>query len=452
MWSRRQFLGALGASGASGALGQLLGCAARQSATAQATAPGVKDEHLAKALTVLEANTKNARVWSRETRSFELSLDHEQERFDVFLDYLVVLSGERDGKLARIALHDPTPQQLALAAASLSEHAIAPALPLQPVRSSGWNQERTQAHSEYREPLRSLFAAAQGHGSSRIVYQYSYLQSIQTEQRFLSRSHNLRSRSQRTRGGLIMGAWAGGEVATAEAQVSGQGGPRLVKLSDAKLASVADETLAHLHARSAPSGAQEVLLSPKTAAMLAHHAIGRAQIAGPLSANTVLRVTDNPAVGYGALAHDDEAVPTSEHVLVDTAIAPLQASGRRRFDRDAMLRVMPTHLEVESGDSELGELVARVKTGVLLEGPELCGVDSRGERLSLLSSRGREIVDGRFTGRLFARTLCTASISDFISDTVALGRDAESVSFEDHGIASSSEAPHWLSQAKVHSA
>tara|TARA_R110002096_G_scaffold16898_15_gene58276 strand:- start:64530 stop:65876 length:1347 start_codon:yes stop_codon:yes gene_type:complete len=448
LWSRRQFLGALGASGAASALSPLLGCGAQTANKRSAATAGVRDDDLASALAILDAKLENATVWSQATHTDALSIDHDEERFDRLHEHLVVLSALKDKVPTQLVLVGPTPEQIVLAATSLSEHAIVPAMTLAPMAEDGWGTPWTRKHSDYRTPVRALFSIAQQHGGSRVVYRSAYLYSVHTEQRFLSRSKNLRSRSQRTRGGVVMGTWAHGEMALGHTQVSGLGGPALVSLSGDAIAQAADQALAHLHARSAPSGAQEVLLSPETAALLAYAAL--AKTATPLQGSYNVRIEDDPTTGYGAMHHDALGEAAVAHTLVGEEATT--ALLRLRRGNGGILRSEATNLRVDGDAEELASLVARIETGVLLEGPELCRLDSRGERLAIVCSRAREILKGRFTGRLFSRTLATANVREFFSNTVALGTSREAFAFDTDGIAGSAEAPHWLSRADVHKA
>lgn len=380
---------------------------------------------------------------------YSLMIDHEDERFDHQRQHLIVLSGLQGGVPRRIALTDPTPESLHEAAKTFSKDERPSSLALAATESLDWNAERNFEESAYRERARSVFASAQRPGSSRIIYRSAHLQSVFSEQRLLSASQHVQLRSQRTRGGVLMAAWAGDEVATAHDEVSGHGGPELFELSDQRLEQVAQDTLSHLHARSAPQDGDEVILSPPCAAMLAHHAIAACPVKLDAPPSNIVRVFDDPQSGYGRLAMDDEGKKPALHALVGSEGTALPTNGRMRFDEAGELRKAPTHLRIETEESSLPALVSRVKAGVLLEGPELCALDARGERFSLLSSRAREIRDGRFTGRLFARTLTTAHLAKFISTTIALGDRSETVSFEANGIGSSAEAPYWLGLATV---
>jgi predicted Zn-dependent protease len=452
LWSRRQFLGALGATGAASALSPLLGCGAQSTGRTRTVVSRIRDEDLAAALAVLDAKLEGATVWSRRTEAYELALDHDEERFDRFREHLVVLSAVVNRSPARIVLRGPTREEVLRAAKSLSNSEIAP--PMKPIAVLGvdWQKTWTRKHSDFRTPLRALFSEAQQHGGSRVIYRSSYLHSVHSEQRFLSNSQNLRSRTQRTRGGVVMGAWAGGEIANSHAQVSGQGGPALVVLSDDTIAATADRTLSHLHARSAPSGQQEVLLSPETAALLAYKALAKSPTPLSNAGAYKFRIVDDPSTGYGARIHNAAGERVVAQTLLGDGGSALSLASRMSLGNDGTLQAEPSHVRVEGGTNDLATLVARIETGVLLEGPELCRLDSRGERLAILCNRAREILKGRFTGRRFARTLTSASTADFMSNTVALGSNREVLAFDTNGIAGSAEAPHWLSRASVHKA
>ncbi len=452
MWSRRQFLGALGASGAISALAPLLGCGAQTAGKTSAAVSLVSDEDLAAALAILDGKLEGATILSHKTHTHELSLDHNEERFDRFRTHLIVLSAIIGHTRRRIVLSAPSPEGLAVAATSFAGHAIAPSMRPAPATDVDWQKTWTTRHSDYRAPLRSLFVEAQNHGGSRVVYRSSYLHSVHTELRFLSRKQNLRTKSQRTRGGVVMGAWAGGEIATSHAQVSGQGGPKIATLSSDAIASTAEHTLSHLHARSAPSGQQEVLLSPEAATHLAYNAIAKSPVSLPNSGDYKFRLVDDPSVGYGAMIYNDAGQRATIQTLVGEGGGPLSQSTRTRLTSNGTAQAQPSHVRLKAGIDNLASLVERVQTGVLLEGPELCQLDSRGERFAIICSRAREILNGRFTGRLFARTMTTGNTSEFIANTSALGSDSEQWAFESHGIAGSAQAPHWLSRARVEKA
>ena len=452
MWSRRQFLSALGASGASCALAPLLGCGASAPRSTKEPLTRLGDEQLLTALSILDPKLDDARIFSRQNTSDHVVLDHEREEYQRNREHLVVLSGQRDGVASSIVLLNPDYDELLLAATQLSGHAVARPMQLGPLEQVRKRRSGIHRHSEYRDPVRTILAQAQEHGLSRIIYRSSYLHSVHSEQRLISRSQNLRFDSQRTRAGLVMAAWARGEIATSDIQVSGQGGPALVRFSAQDLESVADQTLAHLYARSAPSGAQDVLLCPEAAAMLAYHGIAKARATLPADYQGAARVVDDPRVGYGAMTYDDEGLKAAPQILLGTGAGPAPVSGRSRIDAEGVRCSRPCHVRVEPGEHSLADLVANVKTGVLLEGPELCVLDSRGETVSLLASRGREIRDGRFTGRLFARTLSRLQLSEFLSTTSGLGNASATLAFDDRGIASSAQAPHWLGRAHVEAA
>ncbi len=410
------------------------------------------EQQLLDALSILDTKLGDARIWSSLQTVHELSRDHEEERYDLRDTHRIVLSGQQGDRVIRVALENPTSEELLASAKRISNQRIAKTAPEQMAQSSHGPHVGYEL-SDYRTPLRRIFHDAQDHGSSRIIYREAYLQSTHSRTRLLSRSQDLRVEAHRSRGGLVMGTWTGGALATGEAQVSGLGGPALVRLTSTQLETAADDALAHLHARRAPSGDLEVLLCPEAAAMFAHHCIAHPSAVFRAAQTGPAHVVDDPSSGYGGLLVDDEGVASQPQLLLGLGTGvSLLPQGRMRFDAQAQLRLAPTHVRVSLGTSDLTELVSRIKNGVLLQGPTMCTLDSRGEKVSLLASRGHEIRNGRFTGRVFSHTLSSFLMRDFLSTTAALGNEVRAISFHHDGIASSAEAPYWLGSARVEAA
>ncbi len=409
------------------------------------------EPELTKALAILDATLENPVVWSRTNESYDIVLDHEEESFTRGIEHLVVLSASGNGQQLRSVLRNPSPIALERAAKSLAAHSDSPWLKLPEPTEHAWRATWSRNHTDYRNRVRTLFENARAVGGSRVIYRSAQLRSVHTQTQLMSPNRHLRAKAQRTRGGLVMGAWARGEIATGFAEASGQGGPGLVSLPTDRIAEVAESCLAHLHARSSPEeGAQSILLSPDAAALLAFEAVAKSRTPHKVgSATSALRVIDAPERGYGAMAFDDEGVPSIAHTLVGANASPLPRASRTRYDHRGQLATRPTHVSIEAGVEDLDALVERIQNGVFLEGPEHCHLSRDGERFALQCSRAREIRGGRFTGRLFARTLATGVLSDFLSDTVALGHTRNTLAFDGAGYGGSAEAPHWLSSAGV---
>jgi TldD protein len=287
------------------------------------------------------------------------------------------------------------------------------------------------------------------------VHRGSYLTCDDIESRLLSEQHNQQVRTVRTRIGVLFAAWTGDDVAVAVAESSGVGGLELATLSDSQLQSAADDALAYVHARSAPSGLQDVILSPGGGGLVALHAIARPGFAGipRPTPQGPLRVSNDPTLAgaYGSYLRDERGDPPSRQELFGSLAADLE-KGTMRRDADCVLRSRPGNIVVEAGTLSLEDLVRDVKEGVYLEGPRYCSVDEMGSSMALLAGRGREIRDGRFTGRLFSRLLATADCATFFDDTRALSKDNSLQAVDDNSVAISMRSPHWLSRAKVEAA
>lgn len=182
--------------------------------------------------------------------------------------------------------------------------------------------------------------------------------------------------------------------------------------------------------------------------MLAYHGVAQG---APLRARGPYPVTiiDDPARGYGGFARDDLGQEAPSRRLVGALEPEPILPGYPRRDNRAALRSLPSHVVVAAGEIGLDALIASIKEGVLLQDPVHCHLDPRSDRLSLICSQAREIHNGRFTGRLFARQLIRAGRQDFIDATTGLGAEPTALAFDEAGIPVSTSAPHWLSRAQV---
>lgn len=404
---------------------------------------------------LVDQHLDQAFVWSRRTESYAVTLDSSEQRFDHAGQHWIVIGGLREGSEHSIAFLDTRGEALMSRArtflASFGRRSGRSALEVPTLERLGVEHASELAHtptSEFREPAVRLFEQSQKLGSSRIVFRASYLEAHSGEQFFLSRKQHQQVHSRRARGGILMAAWTGDDLASAQRQISGPGGPELVRLAADQIEACAQEALSHLHARSAATGMQEVLLSPEASAMLAYHgfAQGRRRLAG---GPQLVTIVDRPRDGYGGFARDDLGQESLAQMLVgDTSQAPINP-GHMRRDNRAVLRRLPSHVVVTPGTASLDTLIASIERGILLQAPVHCHLDPRTDRLSLICAQGREIHNGRFTGRLFARQLIRAGRQDFVDATTGLGLEPTTLAFDEAGVPVSASAPHWLSRAQV---
>lgn len=462
MWSRRELLAALGASGASVALGGWLGaCAGTTSARRTDNRVASLDNVLPLVLEIVDMRLEGAFVWYRRTHRHRVSKDSEEQNFDAHRFESVVFGG--DGHT--FAIDNASYAELLDAA-----QRFVSALPASAKRDARSGQSlrlpktktlhatlgidpTAQGHDAFLEPVLASYEQAQKHGSSRIIYRSSYLLSDDVETRYLSRKHNHQVREVRTRAGVLFAAWTGADVVTSVSERAALGGLELRGPSNNDLRRGAEGALAHVHARSAPSGVKDVILSSECAGFVAMQAIAKPGfVLGPRQTpKGPLRVSNDPTRkrGYGSYLLDARGDrPKAVSFFGDLPTAKMQEGNMRR-DSALRLRPMPSNVVVQAGSATETELIADVKEGVFLEAPLHCSVDPAGNSLALLCGRGREIRNGNFTGRVFSRLVATATCDAFIDDTRALGKLLRSQAFEEDSIAMSARTPAWLSRAQV---
>lgn len=405
---------------------------------------------------IIERRTEGAFVWSRNHVRHMVSRDTKEQRFDVEESEAVVFGGRGRS----VALWNASREEL-IAAAQLfvrqgnkaasgaaSSRVLAPPDKFLPRAQS--SVAREPAHFE--PPVADLFARAQLHGDSRIIYRNAYLLADDVSTHLLGAAVHQERRELRVRQGVLFAAWTGDDISTSVAEQAA-GGLALAGPSDSDLRLHAQAALASVHARYAPSGTQDVILSPECASLVALEAVakpvfelGQRQVPkGPLRASNQPTLAD----AYGSYGRDDLGqVPKAQQLFGDQD-AQYMARGAMRRDGELRLRALPANLIVTPGSTGEAPLVADVMEGVYLEGPQHCSVNSQGSHMSLLCSRGREIRNGRFTGRLFARLLASADCAAFLDQVRALGNVSRVQAYEESGQAISVQSPAWLSRARM---
>lgn len=462
MWSRREVLAALGASGATVALGGWLGaCAGAEQARRKEDRALALEDVLPQVLEIVDARLAGAYVWSRQSQRLRASKDSEEQRCDLEVSEDVVFGGEGHS----LAIRNVSPQALltraqrfvaTLPRAATPRRTHISALQIPAPKSPGVKGKNDWSDKRYRifpESVSELYTKSQREADSRIIYRSSYLLEDEVDSRYLSRDHNQRHHEERKRVGVLFAVWTGDDVISSIAERATSGDIDFAGPSQKELSRSAENALAHVHARSAPSGLQDVILSSECAALVAMRAIAMPGLRlGPRAAPSgPLRVHNDPALphGYGNYLHDARGdTPMALDFFGAQTLEQMQHGNMRR-DRQLGLRALPANVVVKPGQASEQDLIADVTEGVYLDAPLHASVDPLGQSLALLCGRGREIRNGRFTGRLFSRLLASAECEPFFAETRALGKTQQALAFEESGVAMSAHSPAWLSRARV---
>lgn len=234
---------------------------------------------------------------------------------------------------------------------------------------------------------------------------------------------------------------------------AGTGGLEMVAVSEEDLQTTAANARALLHAERIRPGFYEVVADPAVTGVLAHESFGHGveldmfvkdraraeQFVDRRVGSELVNILDDPSLpgAYGSYFFDDEGQPAAPtHIVKDgvflRGISDLMsatrlnvarsANGRRQdFSRKTYARMSNTFFG--AGESTLEELVAGVSRGVLLQKFTHGMEDPKGWGITVGSHIGREIVDGKLTGRLFSPVAITGYVPDVLGSVTGVGND-----------------------------
>lgn len=236
---------------------------------------------------------------------------------------------------------------------------------------------------------------------------------------------------------------------------SGRKGLELLTELEGKLPALREELGAILDAVKIEPGEYEVVLDPDMSGTLAHEAFGHGvetdmffkkrakaeEYLGKRVGSDLVTMYDG-AQGVdqtGSYLFDDEGTAGTKTKIIDKGIllggisdalsalalgVPLTGNGRREaFSHKAYARMTNTYFA--PGDSKLEDMIASVKRGWALSKLNAGMEDPRNWGIQLLCMLGREIVDGKFTGRVASPVVCSGYVPDVLSAISMVSGDFE---------------------------
>lgn len=239
------------------------------------------------------------------------------------------------------------------------------------------------------------------------------------------------------------------------ASVSGLQGAELLD----KLCSKADSTLEVaielFKAEKIIPGEYEVITSPEVTGLIAHEAFGHGvemdmfvknralakDYIGQQIASDIVNMCDG-AAGVSEVSSyffDDEGTLASKTQIIKDGILErgicdnlsacrlgVKATGngkRQSFDHKAYTRMTNTYFC--AGEDSYADMVASIKHGYLLEGMESGMEDPKHWGIQCIVSRGREIKDGKFTGKIVAPVILSGYVPDLLKSISMVSKDFE---------------------------
>ena len=237
--------------------------------------------------------------------------------------------------------------------------------------------------------------------------------------------------------------------------VSGLCGPELFEQLQDKMSKSVASAVELLDAGRIDPGEYEIIASPEVSGLIAHEAFGHGVEMDMFVKNRALgkeyvdkRVgSDLVTMHEGALctenvtsyAFDDEGTLAGDVIEIDRGILktgicdalaalrlgvePTGNGKRENFEHKVYTRM--TNTIFDSGDCTLEEMIASVKKGYLLEGMESGMEDPKHWGIQCIIKMGREIIDGKLTGKVVAPIIMTGYVPDLLGNISMLSGDRE---------------------------
>jgi len=205
-----------------------------------------------------------------------------------------------------------------------------------------------------------------------------------------------------------------------------------------------DTAIEMLDAVPVEPGEYDVICDPDVAGLIAHEAFGHgvemdmfvknrakgAEFMGKYVASdkTVMHDGATSAVDVASYLFDDEGTLGNDTKVIDDGIlkagisdllsamqlgtVPTGNGRRESFERKAYARMTNTFFA--PGNDDLDEMIASIKHGYLLEKYDSGMEDPKNWGIQCMISRGREIVDGKLTGKVFGPIMLTGYVPDIL--------------------------------------
>ena len=280
-------------------------------------------------------------------------------------------------------------------------------------------------------------------------------QSTHISKLFLTKHRDLAQSYVYSEGVLMAVAARDGQTQMSYQGVSGLCGPELFDQLTDRVKPAVDEALELLDAERIVPGEYDVITSPEVTGLIAHEAFGHGVEMDMFVKDRALgkeyigkRVgSDKVTMHEGALcaqdvttyAFDDEGtlagdVTEIDHGILKTGICdalsalrlgtqPTGNGKRENFEHKVYTRM--TNTMFDSGDDRLEDMIASIAHGYLLEGMESGMEDPKHWGIQCIIKKGREIRDGKFTGKVAAPIIMTGYVPDLLGNVTMASPDRE---------------------------
>ncbi|WP_026669400.1 TldD/PmbA family protein [Butyrivibrio sp. AE3006] len=273
---------------------------------------------------------------------------------------------------------------------------------------------------------------------------------------FLTKNRDMRQSYVYTEGSVVAIGVKNGKNSMAIQGVSDRSGVGIIDGLEEKAELAAIEVGEMLDASPVVPGEYEIVTSPEVTGLIAHEAFGHGVEMDMFVKNRALgaeyidkRVGSdlvsmhegaNVVVDVASYAFDDEGtlagdVTEIDHGILKTGVCdalsalrlgtkPTGNGKRENFEHKVYTRM--TNTIFDSGESTKEEMIASVKKGYYLEGMFSGMEDPKHWGIQCIVARGKEIIDGKFTGKVVSPVVMTGYVPDLLGSISMVSKDRES--------------------------
>ncbi|WP_459129756.1 TldD/PmbA family protein [Guggenheimella bovis] len=275
----------------------------------------------------------------------------------------------------------------------------------------------------------------------------------QVNKLFLSKNRDLYQSYAYANGYTVAVASDGENTKVAFIPASIVGGSELVDRLEEETSSAVDASLDLLKSERMEPGEYEFICDPDFTGLIAHEAFGHGaemdmflkerakgkEYLGKRVASDLITMHDG-AKAYNECSSylfDDEGNLGTDTIIIDKGIfktgmvdelsalqlgvEPTGNGKRETYKRKAYTRMTNTFFE--GGDSNLEDMIRSMKKGYLLEGLQSGMEDPKNWGIQCVASLGREIIDGKLTGKVVSPVVLTGYVPDLLESVSMVSKD-----------------------------
>ncbi|MDD3225660.1 MAG: TldD/PmbA family protein [Clostridium sp.] len=280
-------------------------------------------------------------------------------------------------------------------------------------------------------------------------------QEVHVSKIFISNKKDLSQSYIWSEGYIFPIARRGDNVKTNFQSFSGLKGVEILDEMEDKIEDTIDITIKLLDAKAVDPGEYDAICSPDVSGIIAHEAFGHGvemdmfvknrakapQYMNKQVASELVTMRDGAASAHQVSSYlfDDEGVIGQDTVIIKNGILksglcdmlsalklgvkPTGNGKRFSFERKAYARMTNTFFT--GGKDKLSDMIASIKHGYLLDCPFSGMEDPKNWGIQCMVNYGKEIKDGRFTGKIVSPVVLTGYVPDLLKSISMVSEDVE---------------------------